>query len=288
MLRTLMLALALVCTGALAQNNPQEGAPNAAAAEDESAEFAKLPWVVGPTDASIDDKATIHLHKDGMFLASKGTERFLELTGNLPEPGQYTLMSREGDWFAILSFDPSGYIKDDEKIDADELLKSMKEGEEEHNAELKKRGMSPLYLEGWHVAPHYDSATKRLEWGTKIRDDKGNIIINYTTRILGRTGYTSATLVSDPEALDKDIVAFKEALNGFEYNAGEKYSEFKPGDHVAEIGLGALIAGGAAAAAVKSGLLTKLLANIKLVVLAIGAALVGLWKGITRLFGKKD
>lgn len=286
MLRTVLLALSLLCTSAFVQAAPAESSqPEATAADDA---FAKLPWIVGPADGKIGNTATLHLGQNGRFLGTKGTEKFLELTGNLPTPDHYTLVTQDGEWFAVFSFDDAGYVKDDEKIDADALLKSMQEGEEENNAELKKRGLSTLHLEGWHVPPHYDSNSKQLEWATRIRDDKGNVSVNYTIRILGRHGYTSATLVSDPQSLDKDIVAFRDALKGFEYNSGEKYSEFKAGDHVAEIGLGALIAGGAAAAAVKSGLLTKLLANVKLVILAIGGALAALWAGIKRLFGKKD
>ncbi len=285
MLRKLLLALAIACASAPLLAAPTDAQPKAE--PDTADQFARLPWVVGPGKGQIGNIAVLNLKSDGRFLGPQGTERFLELTGNLPTPNHYTLVNENGEWFAVISFDETGYVKDDEEIDAPALLKSMQEGEEESNAELKKRGQSALHLEGWHVPPHYDTTTKQLEWATRIRDDQGNISVNYTTRILGRHGYVSATLVSDPQSLDKDIIAFKEALKGFEYNSGEKYSEFKAGDHVAEIGLGALIAGGAAAAAVKSGLLTKLLANIKLVLIALGAAAVGLWKGIQRLFGKK-
>lgn len=280
MLRYLLALLALVSTSVSAQEPAQE--------PDVGAQMRALPWVKGPADGIIGDKAKIHMGASGRFLGAEGTSKFLELTGNLPGPNQYTLVSTDGNWFAILSFDSIGYVKDDEKIDADALLKSMKDDEPAQNEELKKHGLSALYVDGWTVPPHYDAVTKRLEWGTKIHDDKGNVVVNYTTRILGRTGLTRATLVSDPALLDADVKSFKTALEGFDYNAGEKYSEFKAGDHVAEIGLGALVAGGAAAAAVKSGLLPKLLANIKLILLALAAALAGAWKAVKRLFGKKE
>jgi uncharacterized membrane-anchored protein len=42
-------------------------------------------------------------------------------------------------------------------------------------------------------------------------------------------------------------------LQNYSFNEGEKYSEFRSGDKIAEYGLSALIVGGAAAAAVKTG-----------------------------------
>jgi uncharacterized membrane-anchored protein len=113
--------------------------------------------------------------------------------------------------------------------------------------------MRPLFTDGWQVAPHYDIDTKRLEWGARLRTDKDEKIVNYTSRLLGRTGVMSAVLVSEPASLDADIKEFKSVLKSFTYDSGESYSEFKSGDKVAEYGLAALILGGAAAVATKKG-----------------------------------
>ena len=56
------------------------------------------------------------------------------------------------------------------------------------------------------------------------------------------------------------IADFKEKLNGFEYNQGERYTEFKAGDKLAEYGFAALILGGAAAVASKKGFFALALA----------------------------
>jgi uncharacterized membrane-anchored protein len=208
------------------------------------------------------------------------------LTGNMPSPDHYLLSSPTAGWWSVFSFNPVGYVKDDEKIDADALLSQMKAGDGPSNEERKRLGLKPLYTVGWHVAPHYDTATKRLEWGLKVQSE-GTISLNYTVRLLSRTGVMSATLVSSPETLDADVRSFKAALQGYEFNSGERYSEFKPGDHVAEFGLAALIAGGAAAVATKKGLWAVLggffAAFWKL--LAGGAIALGAW--LTSKFKKK-
>jgi uncharacterized membrane-anchored protein len=149
--------------------------------------------------------------------------------------------------------------------------------------------MTALYTDGWYMPPHYDAQSKRLEWALKIRGDGDPTpTINYTVRLLGRTGYERATLVSSVEHLDRDVAEFKQALAGFDFRAGEKYSEYKPGDRVAAYGLGALVVGGAAAAAVKTGfwkpLLAALIAGWKLVV----GAVVALFAAIGRLFKRKQ
>ena len=223
-----------------------------------TAELKKLAWQRGPVEARIADKATIKVPDKLVFLDSANTRRFLELNGNPPSDGNYLLAPESLDWFAVFSFDPSGYVKDDEKIEPDALLKSLKESDGPSNEERKRLGMGALYTEGWEVPPHYDQQTKRLEWGIRLKSESGKKVINYTSRLLGRTGVMSAILVSDPASLAADTVQFKMALQEFNYAPGERYSEYKEGDKLAAYGLGALILGGAAAVATKKGFWTVL------------------------------
>lgn len=217
------------------------------------AEIKKLDWKFGPTQGDIATVASIGVAKDSVFLGSAGSRRFLELNGNLGGDGNYTFASGNLSWFAVFSFDSSGYVKDDETLDPDELLSILKKTNVSGNAERKQRGFQALVLEGWYVVPHYDIQTKRLEWATKLREESGDITVNYTIRLLGRTGVVNAILVSNPASLDNDIRTFKASLANFSFNSGQRYAEFRTGDKVAEYGLAALIVGGAAAAAAKSG-----------------------------------
>lgn len=248
------------------------------------AEIKKLDWHFGPSTEKIGARASIHIPANYVFLSAQDTSRYVVLLGNLPRSESYTVAPKDLNWFSIFDFDPVGYVKDDEKIDSDEILRAMKEHGTEENAERKKRGLELLTLDGWFVPPHYDQQTKRLEWGTRLLSEDKTISVNYTIRILGRTGVMSATLVSDPGSLDKDMSAFKATLNGFSFNSGEGYAEFRSGDKVAEYGLAGLIIGGAAAVAAKSGFL-KVIGKFGLYIIFGGAALVaGLAK---KLFGTR-
>ena len=236
------------------------------------AELGKLAWQAGPSEARISDKATLKVPAGFVFLDEKNTRRFLELVGNPPRDGFYLFAPKTLNWFAVFNFDASGYVKDDEKIDPDALLKSLKESDESSNEERQRLGLSKIYTDGWEVPPHYDSQTKRLEWGTRLRNDQGRTNVNYTSRLLGRTGVMSATLVTGKSTLAADTAAFNIALQQYSFVSGEQYSEFKQGDKLAAYGLGALVLGGAAAVAAKKGLFT-----------IIGGFLVAFWKVIAGL-----
>lgn len=259
----------------------------AASAQSDNAEALRnLPWVQGPEKGQIATQAAIKLDDKLLFLGEQGTSKFLQLAGNPPRPNHYLIYPRadnEG-WWAVFHFSPEGYIKDDEKLDAAALLKSMKESDGPSNEERQRLGMPALYTDGWEVAPHYDPVTKRLEWGVRLRDAKGEVTVNYSTRILGREGSMAAILVTDPASLQKDRQSFNAALAGFEYNSGKRYAEFREGDKVAAYGLGALVLGGAAAAAAKSGAGKALFKGLWIAIIAGGAAVLGLAK---KLLGRR-
>ena len=218
-----------------------------------------------------------------VFLGSVDSSRFIELQGNPPRANHYIVAPKSLAWFSAFVFEPIGYVKDDEKIDPDELLQTLKASNKDDQAERKQKGLSVLVLDGWFIPPHYDIQTKRLEWGTKLRSEDNQYIVNYTIKILGRKGVMNAVVVSDPDSLDKDVREFKAVLSSYSFKPDEGYFEFRSGDKVAEYGLAALVIGGAAAAAAKSGALKGLLKFAWIAVVGAFAAVVGFFK---RLFKK--
>jgi uncharacterized membrane-anchored protein len=255
--------------------------------DDVAKEFQSLPWEIGPLKGAVGSKATIAVPDKARYLAQGKTDKFFELTGNLPHPGATVIFDK--DWFAVFGFADSGYIKDDEKIDADELLKSLQKSDEESNAEREKRGLPKIHTIGWAVPPHYDPQTKHLEWGVKLQPEgETRYGVNYTVRLLGRTGYESVVLVVSPDKLDAGIADLRKLLSDFAFNSGERYDEFREGDKIAEYGLGALIVGGAAAAAVKTGFWKVILAGLAATWKFIAAGVVALGATIKKIFSRKS
>lgn len=104
-----------------------------------------LNWQQGPTTGALEGKSTLVIPKGVAFLDKKEGSKFLELTGNLASEKSIVM----GDnWWAVFSFNDSGYVKDDEKIDADALLASLKASDGPENVERRKLGVTELHTEG--------------------------------------------------------------------------------------------------------------------------------------------
>jgi uncharacterized membrane-anchored protein len=260
-----MLVAALATTSVLAAPPPTSEA-------EAQAQMRSLHWQRGPADGQLGGVATLKITEGQAFLDSANTRRFLELTRNPPRDGRYALVAEE--WFAIFFFEDSGYVRDDEKLDPDALLQSLRDSDKRGNEERKRLGMPGLHTAGWAVPPHYDPTTKRLEWGVQLRGEDGHPLVNYKVRLLGRRGVMHAILVSESERLTQDVAEFKTALAGYDFAAGERYSEWKAGDRVAEYGLGALVLGGAAVVATKSGFLKAFGKLIVIGAVGFGAAIL--------------
>jgi uncharacterized membrane-anchored protein len=95
----------------------------------------------------------------------------------------------------------------------------------------------------------------------------------------------SVVLVTDPETLDLSRMELGGLLSGFSYKSGSRYAEFRKGDRVAKIGLTALVAGGAAAVAAKTGLLKALFKSGKFILIAIAGIFGAFWKKLRGLLG---
>lgn len=126
-----------------------------------------------------------------------------------------------------------------------------------------------------------------MEWGVRLKTDGGQLVTNYTARLLGRTGVMSAVLVSGVDTLPSDTQEFKTSLQQFSFDSGEKYAEFKPGDKVAEYGLAALIVGGAAAVATKKGFWAVIAGFFAAFWKILAAVAVAALAGIGKLFKSK-
>jgi uncharacterized membrane-anchored protein len=247
------------------------------------AQEPSISWVEGPTTVGLGDSAQMNLSQSLMFANASDTKKIMEAMQN-PPGSEVGLIAPKGsldDWFIVFEYYPIGFIKDEEKtsLDADAILQSIKNGTEVANKWRRDHGYQALNVIGWYEKPHYDAATHNLVWAT-IAESGGTQVVNYNTRLLGRQGYMSAVLVTDRPQIDAVKREVEQVIGGFSWKTGRSYAEFVPGDKVAEIGLTALIAGGAGAAAAKTGLLAKIW-KFLLVGVAVAAGVV--WKVVKSL-----
>lgn len=249
-------------------------------------EFQKIEWQTEGI-GKLKREAEIEIPQDFIFTDRKGTEIYLNLTGNpVGDDVMGIIAPASIDWWVLFRFDDVGYVKDDDEIDSDKLMSDMQKNDKPSNEYRRKKGLSPIWVDGWQKEPFYNPDTNDLEWAIRLRDEDGNFSVNYQTKILGRRGVMEAVLVCGPDEMASVLPEYKNMLSGFQFSSGNKYSEFKEGDKVAKYGLAALIAGGGVAVAAKTGLFAVLAKNAKAVVLGIVAVFAGLWSGIKRFFGR--
>ena len=212
--------------------------------------YASLEFSAGPGTFDVTSRAEIDLPEGFDRLNAEDTAKLMALYENPTSTKEFYVAPTDERWFSVFSYDDTGHIKDDEEIDAGDLLKSIREGTEYSNRERRERGWPEMTIVGWQSQPSYSDATNRLSWAI-IGESAGQQIVNYNTRLLGRTGVMSATLVAAPEDLETAIAEFETMLEGFRYKPGNLYAEYQEGDKLATYGLAALVTGGAAAAVAK-------------------------------------
>ncbi len=253
----------------------------------QQAEGPTLDWRSGPTTAPLgSDLAEVQVPEGYMALGGPDTQRLMELLEN-PVSGREvgTLAPDVEDvrWFIVFEWDEMGYVADDDHadLDAEAIIASIREGTEVANEMRRERGWAPMQILGWQQEPHYDAETNNLTWAI-LGSSEGVQNVNRIVKLLGRRGVMTATLVTDPELLTVASVETDQLLAAYRFRPGSTYAEYVPGtDRLAQVGLGALIVGGAGAALIQSGLLARFW---KLIL--AGVAVVG--SGLARLFGRRQ
>ena len=293
--RAAWLRLAVAVAALLAATTAQ--AQGKADAEIDAAfEAAKQTAVQGPSDVKLADQATLKLPEGFVYVPPAEGQRIMAAMGNRAGAGLLGLVfpgdDADANWFVVISYVDSGYIRDDDAKDwnADELLANLKTGTEEVNRDRKARGIPEMEVLGWVEAPRYDAAAHRLVWSaaTKNKSEAGATPrgVNYNTYALGRQGYISLNFVTDYASIASEKPVAQRLLGALEFNAGRRYADFDSStDRVAEYGLAALVGGFAAKKLGLFATLGVLLAKFWKVV-AIGG--IGLVAGLGKLLGRKQ
>ena len=245
-----------------------------------------LKWVKGPTTVTLESNSKLTIPDQYVYLDAENTRKFLDLQHNLGDGREVMVAPQNMEWAAYLEFSDEGYVKDNEKIDAAQLLKTLQANTQAGNEERRKRGWTELRLVDWATPPVYNTTTRRLEWATVLESKDGRAV-NFSTKILGRRGYTSVIMVTDPANLQAAQSSLDHVLAGYSFNSGETYADWRSGDKVAKYGLAALIVGGVAAVAAKKGLFSVLAAFLaaswKFIMIGVVAAAT--W--VRNLFARK-
>lgn len=244
----------------------------------------------------IGNQAEIKIPEGFIFFPAAGAQEILRNWGNLINGSEQGLIVHNATgWSVVFEFDDIGYVKDEDKdsLDADKLLKTIKKSEPTINEMRKEAGLPAQYTIGFTMPPRYNETTNNLEWAFTFRiEGQQEEALNYNTKLLGREGVMTSTLIVPPDQLQSVLPDYQKLLTGFNFVSGHTYAEYRAGDKLATYGLAGLVLGGAGFAAAKSGILAKFFGvfaklgkGIVAVIAVIGAAI---WKGISKLIGRRD
>jgi uncharacterized membrane-anchored protein len=263
-----------------------------AAPEEQPAPKPEFMWREGPMKVDLGHDLDIDLPEGYGFLGMPEAKRLMEKLGNFHNEtllGLVTAKREDAQWLITIRYEDAGYVKDDEKIDADALLEAIREGTEEANKEREEHGFAALHVGGWAEPPRYDKAAHHLVWALTASSADG-ASVNYNTRVLGRRGFVALNLLTDPAELAANKPEAHKILAATHYRAGARYEDFDSSkDKVAEYGLVGLVLGGAglgAAKLVKVGILAKLGKGLLALLVAGKKAIVALFVGAAALFKK--
>jgi len=295
----LVVSLALAAVAAAEPVEPDAAAPTGPRSDTEAAlAAAQRQLRLGPTDVSLAGQATLRLPAGYGFIPEAQAADLMKAMGNRVGDGLQGLIVPAGqdqesaDWFVVVSYDESGYIKDDDARtwNADELLSNIREGTEETNSERRSRGIPEIEVTGWIEKPQYDDANHRLVWSLGSRrkgDTSGSEVgVNYNTLALGRQGYLSLNLVTGLAEVEGLKPVARTLLASLDFEQGRRYADFNADtDKVAEYGLAALVAG---VAAKKLGLFALAAAFAVKFAKVIGVAAVVALASLRKLFGGRE
>lgn len=245
--------------------------------------------------------AVLHLGEDYYFLpAAQARLVLVDAWGN-PQSAAANVLGivfpagktfTDDTWGAVITFERSGYVTDDdaEAIDYQELLAQIQESEPEINAQRTAQGYPAQHLVGWAQPPVYDRANHSVVWAQNVRiDGDPEHTLNYDIRMLGRHGVLSLNMITLMSKLPETRQAAERFARAAEFESGARYADFQNGDRVAEYGVAGLVATGVgAAAAKKAGLLAGLLLILKKFGVLIIAGIAAAWAGLRRVFRREE
>lgn len=240
--------------------------------------------------------ASLNLSEKFRYLSPEDSEKVLvDAWGNPPGnktlgmifPANVSPLS-ESSWGVVITYDESGYIKDDDadSINYDDLLKDMIEQVAASSEERVKQGYGPMTLVGWAERPSYDKSTHKYYWAKEFSTNASENSLNYNIRVLGRKGVLVLNAVAGMKQINDIRQEMKSVVAFTDFEVGNRYSDFNADtDKVAEYGLAALVAGGVAA---KLGFFGKLFAFLLAAKKLLFVGAIALVAGIAKLFKKKE
>lgn len=192
----------------------------------------KIRPVKGPATVTLlDGLARLEVPADYLFLNRDDAIHVLKRAGNPTDGTEIGLLhpaTATSRSFIVIEYSDLGHVSDTDPLEPDALLASITDAQTPQNEARRARGQPEITVMGWAEPPVYDRTARRMSWAVKARAGKEELI-NSRTRLLGRVGYLSYNLITEPAAFAHDKAVVAEVLARSAYAAGRRYEDFQPG-----------------------------------------------------------
>lgn len=185
-------------------------------------------------------------------------------TYGLPAEKDIVMLIRGSGYDVYLNYVDDGYVKLDDwkNVDPKDFLSQMRDIAKSNANYLKEKKLDYVNKIDWIFKPTLNNENKSVSYSYKVDWNSGAESMESKNIILGKKGYLeSAFVVSYKKDMDLKLESdfSKDFVNGVVFEDGFKYSDYKPGDKLAAVGIGGLVAGSLGVKALaKSGILLKL------------------------------
>lgn len=159
-----------------------------------------------------------------------------------------------------------GYVKLDDwkNVKSTDLLNQLKESAKLSEPYYKEKNLDYAKNFEWIFDPELNQDNRSVSYSYKVFWSDGNNTLESKNFILGKKGYIETSYIVN---LNNNNINFrdeaeyaKDFVNGVTFSDGYKHADYKPGDRIAAVGVGSLVAGSLGAKVLaKTGFFAKFL-----------------------------
>ena len=209
---------------------------------------------------------SIKIDSSEIFLTGNDVNQYAYWTWGYPD---YSLMLiRSGADTIYIDYEGRGYVSIDDwkNVDTNAMIKELNDNAKTVVQDRKAKNLPYATKFSWVHKPQLDRQKNMVYYAYKVEWSDDAISLESLSLVLGRKGYTTVTFVTRYDeniSLAAASKRNKDKSSTFIYNEGEMYSNYKTGDKIAAVGIGALLATTLGVKALKPGLLVGLALLLK-------------------------
>ncbi len=227
--------------------------------------WSTLGWINGPKEMNFQEaQSKININSNFDILTDNDANQLLFWLNGIEFPYvKIYAYDLNDDTQYMFYYNDSGYVKTNDWTDVDpkKFIDEIRENYKISNEERKKNNLPYVINVTWMKTPYLDGIYNSVYWALNVQWSDNTSSQEGTALILGREGYTTAKYVAGQNGYDEQMLLNLSKMHKF--NETKEYKDWKSGDKVAAVGIGALLASTLGVKALKPGLVAAGLAILK-------------------------